>query len=268
MLDDPDRDIAELAASLKRGSLIAAAGCGKTEQIARATKIADGRRLILTHTHAGVDALRSRLKKHRVPSNKYCIETIAGWCLRYSASFPNRSGLLECRPRSDKEWDAVYRAAARLLDSGALKGVLTCSYSGVFVDEYQDCSSLQHQVVKAIAAHIPVCIFGDPLQAIFDFKHQKPVEWESEVFPVFNKAGEMVTPWRWRNAGNEQLAQWLEGVRNGLDKGQNIDLTSRPGCVRWERLPNDPKHRQGKIVGTCMSMAGKVGDARLVVIGD
>ena len=102
MPDDPDVDVAKLAASLSRGSVVAAAGCGKTEQIARATQIAEGRRLILTHTHAGVDALRSRLKKLKVPSDKYHIDTIAGWCLRYSASFPNRSRLSESRPRNDK----------------------------------------------------------------------------------------------------------------------------------------------------------------------
>ena len=246
----------------------AAAGCGKTEQIARATQIAEGRRLILTHTHAGVDALRARLKTHKVSSEKFRVDTIAGWCLRYAASFPWRSSLTCANPRSDKEWNAVYEAAARLIRSDAVKGVLTSSYSGVFVDEYQDCSGLQHQVIKAIACYLPVCVFGDPLQAIFDFKGQKPVDWDADVFPVFGKAGELTTPWRWTNAGNTELANWLAGVRLTLEQGGNIDMTSRPGCVKWESLSSDPKVRQAKIVGTCKSVMSKASDTRLIVIGD
>lgn len=267
MRNDPDAGIAALAASVARGSVVAAAGCGKTEQIARATQITEGRRLILTHTHAGVDVLRSRLKRHKVPSDKYRIDTIAGWCLRYSASFPMRSGL-SCDAPKDEEWNAVYEAAAKLIKSGAVKSVLASSYSGVFVDEYQDCTGLQHQVIKAIAAHLPVCIFGDPLQAIFDFKGQKPVDWDADVFPIFGKAGEMTTPWRWRNAGNADLADWLAEVRCTLKKGGAIDLTKRPGCVSWEQLTNNPQFRQAKIVGVCKSVMGKASDARLVVIGD
>ena len=159
MHNDPDAGIAALAASVARGSVVAAAGCGKTEQIVRAVQITEGRRLILTHTHAGVDVLRSRLKMHKVSSGKFRIDTIAGWCLRYAASFPIRSGISCDAPKDELEWNVVYEAAAKLIKSGAVKGVLASSYSGVFVDEYQDCTDLQHQVIKAIAAHLPVCIF-------------------------------------------------------------------------------------------------------------
>jgi DNA helicase-2/ATP-dependent DNA helicase PcrA len=83
---EADTDIARLAAGVRRGSIIAAAGCGKTEQIARAVGVSEHRRLILTHTHAGVDALTRRLKKFHIASGKYRIDTIAGWCLRFAAS--------------------------------------------------------------------------------------------------------------------------------------------------------------------------------------
>lgn len=268
MSDDPDTEIARLATSIARGSIVAAAGCGKTEQIVRATQIAEGRRLILTHTHAGVDALRFRLKTRKVLSDKFRVDTIAGWCLRYSASFPKQSGLSCDSPKADKEWNAVYEAAARLIRSGAVEGVLESSYSGVFVDEYQDCTGLQHQVIKAIAAYLPVCVFGDPLQAIFDFNGQKPVDWDVDVFPIFGKAGEMTTPWRWNNAENTELADWLAELRCTLEQGGAIDLTKRPGCVSWEQLPNNPQTRKIKIVGACKSVMGKARDEGLVVIGD
>jgi hypothetical protein len=268
MADILDEDIAKLAASLRRGSIVAAAGCGKTEQIARATLIADGRRLILTHTHAGIDVLRARLKKHNVPSNKFRLNTIAGWCLRYSASFPKTSGLANVQPRADGEWNAVYESAARLIGSGAVRNVLTSSYSGVFVDEYQDCSGPQHQVVSALSGRLPVCVFGDPLQAIFDFKGQKPVDWNTDVFPVFPKAGELVKPWRWHNAENKVLGEWLAGLRPTLEGGGSVDLSDSPECVVWEELPTDPRFRNAKIVEVCKRTLGNLNDGTLVVIGD
>src|SRR5262249_37672654 len=156
-----------------------------------------------------IDVLRARLKKHNVRRDKFRLDTIAGWCLRYGASFPKRSGLANVQPQGDSEWNAVYEAAAHLVGSGAVNGVLESSYRGVFVDEYQDCSGLQHQVVKALSRTLPVCVFGDPLQAIFDFRGQRPVDWNADVFPVFAKAGELVTPRRWHKAGNKDLADWL-----------------------------------------------------------
>ncbi len=164
--------------------------------------------------------------------------------------------------------ECIYEAAAKLLNSGAVKGILGSSYAGVFVDEYQDCSGLQHQVIKAIANYLPVGVFGDPLQAIFDLKGQKPVDWAEDVFPIFSKALDLTTPWRWKNAGNSELADWLASLRLTLEQGGNIDLKGRPGCVKWESLPSDQKVWQGKIVGTCKAVMGKASGARLVVIGD
>src|SRR5712664_1999310 len=99
--EDTGSEIAQLASALRLGSIVAAAGCGKTEQIANATHLSGGRRLILTHTHAGVDVLRQRLRKLNVPRSKFRLDTIAGWCLRYAASFPARSGLICLVPRTD-----------------------------------------------------------------------------------------------------------------------------------------------------------------------
>src|SRR3981081_1324821 len=114
MADERDEDLARLICSLQAGSVVAAAGCGKTEQIVRATGHGEGRRLILTHTHAGVDALRKRLKDNDVPGKRYAIDTIAGWCLRYSASYPARSGLTIGNPKGEHDWTAVYTAALKL----------------------------------------------------------------------------------------------------------------------------------------------------------
>ena len=146
--------------------------------------------------------------------------------------------------------------------------MLTSSYAGVFVDEYQDCSKPQHEVIKALADYLPICLFGDPLQAIFDFKGQKPVDWEVDVFPIFAKVGELSTPWRWKNVGNAALANWLKDMRRALENGEAINLAARPGCVKWQGLPSDPGQRQAMIVGSCKTVLGQTGNGNLIVIGD
>jgi DNA helicase-2/ATP-dependent DNA helicase PcrA len=263
---DESEDLAPLIYSLSAGSVVAAAGCGKTEQIARATGYGEGRRLVLTHTHAGVDALRKRLKDNHVSSTRFAIDTIAGWCLRYAASYPSRSRLTVVEPKGEEGWTSVYDATLKLLVSGAINQVLRASYSGVFVDEYQDCGGLQHQVVSALATLLPVCVFGDPLQAIFDFNGQAPVDWNTDVFPHFPCIRRLTKPHRWHSLGNTDMANWLEKVRSALDTGRPIDFGDKPNCVSWEWLPDQPGPRQSKIVAACLSAMTLEGE--LVVIGD
>src|SRR4051812_10047360 len=154
----------------KRGVVTAAAGCGKTEAIALAvcTLGAAGRQLVLTHTHAGVAALKRRMAKLNVPPSHYRIETIAGWCLRLAAHYPQLSGLTTTQPVA-AEWGETYKAAHQLIQFSALREVVCATYGGVFVDEYQDCSIAHHQVIKVLAEILPCRILGDPLQGIFDF---------------------------------------------------------------------------------------------------
>ena len=266
--------MAEVAASglslqiiaARAASIIAAAGCGKTEEIVKAIGGSDDRRLILTHTHAGVDALRRRLREHNIPSNRYSIDTIAGWCLRFAASYPKRSGLQVVEPRSDADWSAVYCAILRLLAGGAIEHVLKASYAGLYVDEYQDCSEVQHQVVVALADTLPICIFGDPLQAIFDFKEQAPVDWQASVFPKFPKLTELTTAHRWHRHENSPLATWIETIRPTFENGGTVELDKGPACVEWSWLPDQPGPKQNAIIKACQAAMGKGGP--LVVIAD
>lgn len=80
--------------AIQRGSITAPAGCGKTELITRSLA---GRSpgkpvLILTHTNAGVAALRARLKKANISGAAYRLSTIDGFAMRLIGKFPARSG--------------------------------------------------------------------------------------------------------------------------------------------------------------------------------
>ena len=113
---------------------------------------------------------------------------------------------------------------------------------------------------------LPTCVFGDPLQAIFDFGGQKPVDWPGEVLPRFPQAGTLIKPWRWVKSNNSDMANWLAKIRPILESGGSLDFGAVPACVKWEPLSTSPGMRQGKIIATCLTVMSRPG--RLVLIDD
>ncbi|MBN8246285.1 MAG: UvrD-helicase domain-containing protein [Verrucomicrobia bacterium] len=201
----------------RRSFAVAAAGCGKTELLGQL--VADqrsGRQLVLTHTHAGVAAIKRRLADMRVSHDKFHLDTIAGWCLRYGAAYPAISGY---RPGSeaDPDWTATYPGAEKVCRTALGRRVISESYGGVLVDEYQDCSLRQHTLVSALAEYIPCRAVGDPLQTIFGFRDDPVVPWATitSSFDVVDDA--LTEPWRWRRDGrNAALGEWLVAARDQL----------------------------------------------------
>ena len=68
-----------LAEYQSKGYVIAPAGFGKTHLIAMAINLGSDRQLILTHTFAGVNALKKKTQVLGVPASKHHIDTIASW---------------------------------------------------------------------------------------------------------------------------------------------------------------------------------------------
>src|SRR5688572_24192281 len=129
------------------GSVTAPAGCGKTTSIADALKrhVRPKPVLILTHTNAGVSALRRRLKEKTVGPQAYRLSTIDGWALKLISTFPARSKLDPAILLADKpKYDRIQKLADGLLASGNISDVLRASYDRLIVDEYQDCTVDQH----------------------------------------------------------------------------------------------------------------------------
>jgi hypothetical protein len=238
---------AVLEAMLGSGSAfaVAAAGCGKTELLGRL--VADprsGRQLVLTHTHAGVAAIKKRLADLRVPSDKFHLDTIAGWSLRYGAAYPAVSGY---RPgaEADPDWDAAYPGAAKLCRSALGRRVLCASYDGVLVDEYQDCTVRQHALFGALAECFACRGVGDPLQTVFGFRDDPVVSWAAirTEFDVID--GALTVPWRWRREGrNERLGDWLVAARTQLEStGRLVIADDAP--VHWIRHDVDEDAADG-----------------------
>jgi hypothetical protein len=249
-----------LAAS-NRGAMIAAAGTGKTHVIAWAvSRYSRGRELILTHTHAGVDALRRRLGELGADPRRFRLDTIAGWSLRLVAAFPTRSRLPTPTPRTHEEYEAVSEAAARLLGLEPYRRIVRNSYAGVYVDEYQDCTKAHHSVVLGLASILPCRVVGDPLQGIFGFGRNQLVSWEEEVAPVFDALPAPTTPWRWEGK-NGELGSWLVGTRSALERGGAIDLREAP----VERIDGRTASWMRDAQKACFGVAGREGETAVVI---
>lgn len=232
---------AVLAAHDGSGYVVAPAGYGKTHLIAESTARSAGRQLILTHTYAGVNALRRKMRALGVSHKFYRIDTIASWAIRLSLSYSRTSGWDIERPDDTDQWSALYRACARLLDHEFVRRIVRASYDSLYVDEYQDCSIAQHNIILKLARDIPTRVLGDPLQGIFDFAGQDPVDWARDVEANFECLGYLDIPHRWIQAGTGDLAAWLNEVRCRLQQGRPIDLNgNRPHTVSFVQPDANP----------------------------
>lgn len=209
---------------LTRRAIIAPAGHGKTELLARASAL--GRRtLILTHTHAGVHALRARLDRLQVPSEIVSVDTIASWANKYVQAFPRLANFPPANPRG-AQWNQVYEAAARILQSAVVQTVIKASYDRILIDEYQDCELHQHGIAMALSSIVPTVVFGDPMQGIFEFVETR-IRWSEHIDNSFTTAYELTEPHRW-NTANAELGHWISYARQQLMTGQPLDLRTGP----------------------------------------
>lgn len=213
-----------LATTQKSVCVTAAAGCGKTTAIAKAVEQCHGKQLILTHTNAGVAALRVKLRKSGIQESKFHVDTIASWFLRYAVSYREMSAISNPRPIGN-EWDSVYPAVSQLFDYSFIQDVICSTYSGIFVDEYQDCSLEQHQIILKMAQFLPVKVLGDPLQGIFDFQGT-PIKWRQDVVSAFNPLPDLCFPHRWKSVpnANQVLGEQIGEIRQRLLAHQPINL--------------------------------------------
>ena len=257
--------------SIEKGAVTAPAGCGKTHLISEALKqhTASKPILLLTHTNAGVAALRGRLDKADVPSSYYRLFTIDGWAIRLVSTFPQRSKiapetLFLTNPK--KDYPEIREATICLLKARHIEDIIKASYSRIIVDEYQDCSIRQHRIIAHAAKTLPTCILGDPLQAIFGFNGADPLaKWKDEVCSCFPVIGELDIPWRWKKENKENFGKWLLDIRSKLEQKQPINLSTRPTEVSWCKLDkgDDVKNQLRAVKSISLGP-----NERILIIGD
>lgn len=219
------------------------AGTGKTQLIAAMSKVATdaGKSvLVLTHTNAGVIALRSRIREFGVPQRSFHVDTIASWAFELVRHYPVLAGItMPPAPDWSQTKDYVI-GAIKVARARAIQEMHAASFDVLLVDEYQDCNVMQHELILAISKVLPAALFGDRLQGIFDFKGEAIVDWDAHVIPGFPAVSRTHTAWRWKGY-NEELGEWLLDIRRGLISGRVIDLSKvKVNGFQW--LPDTHKN--------------------------
>lgn len=208
--------------------LIAPAGFGKTHTISECLKYTEGKQLILTHTQAGVASIKEKLQKCAISKDTYSIETISSFAQRYVLAFYNSTDIPDI---TDPEnfYAFLLDKAKEIFSSKLVKDIIKLSYTGLFVDEYQDCTIKQHDLILILADILPSHVLGDPLQGIFGFAGQQLVNLDDpSQMGRFNIIHRLKIPHRWINGGNEPLGTDLLKIRENLISRLEIDLIQYP----------------------------------------
>ena len=227
--DDLSRLAAEVVAEAPC-SLEMPAGTGKTELLAACVATAaerGDRSLVLTHTNAGVDAIRSRLRRFGVATGMARVETITSWAFTLSRSYPGIAGITVPGVPNWNDSQAYVGGAALVARTAAIRHVHSVSFGLLFVDEYQDCTVDQHELIIEISAAVPrTVILGDRLQAIFGFDKSHPLmDWDTHVVPRYTPKVVPHIPQRWRDH-NLALGRWLLDIRPSLTNGGTFDFSA------------------------------------------
>lgn len=248
------------------------AGTGKThllvdvvaETAARRAVSGDIRKvLVLTHTNAGVQVIRQRLGTGLAALTH--VATITSFAFDFARAYPQLGGVTI---PEHPDWDqsrTYLDAGTQVSRNRHIQQVLTASYSHLLVDEYQDCSQIQHDLVCQLRQAIPhAAVFGDHLQAIFGFDKDAPlVSWDQVQRDFPDHAVDCV-PWRWRDH-NPALGDWLLELRASIRPGATLDLSDQatPTGVKFLRYTPDSKALRGRLYelvgdsGTVLVLAGR-----------
>ena len=203
------------------------AGTGKTWTLAACAQIiaANGERtLILTHTNAGVYAIRAKLAATKTPHDQVHVSTITSFAFELVRSYSTLAGVIV--PETP-DWDDSIKyleGACRVLENRHIQHVIAASFTHLLVDEYQDCTHLHHRLILSIKSVIPkTAVFGDRLQGIFGFK-EPLVDWATDVTANFSTLKAEIQPHRWRSH-NQELGAWILDCRKLLVPGNQLDLS-------------------------------------------
>lgn len=198
--------------SENKALVVAPAGYGKTHSIVECLKHTEGLQLILTHTHAGVASIKEKIKSENIPTSKFHIETISSFCQKYVQSFYVGDETIN---QEDKGYHPfVLKKACLLFKSQLLKQIIKKTYTGLFIDEYQDCTKEQHEIVMELSDVLLTRIFGDPMQSIFDFNGDV-VDFETDL-QSFRRFPDLEIPNRWCRNGQNILGDTIKEYRNKL----------------------------------------------------
>lgn len=213
--------------SADKSMVIAPAGYGKTYTIAECIASYRGEKkvLVLTHTHAGVASLREKFDQRQISPSLYHLETICGFALNLTEIYHVNKDEIPSFAETESVFCFAVEHATKILRSQPIRKYLSIKYDHLIVDEYQDCTAIQHQMIMVLSTTLKTHILGDPLQGIFEFRNDSVVDFSDASFVPFNQNCQTLSePWRWNNAGRSVLAEELSSIREKLCGSGCIDL--------------------------------------------
>ena len=222
----------------------AAAGCGKTWTAATfATECAGqmdhGRVLLLSHTHAACGEFQRRCSG---ADRGIDIDTCDGFALKivgpYAAAMALPQPLDEHLGRGRSvPFSLLSRTAVELFRRApSVAATISRCYPVIIVDEHQDSSETQHEMVMSLCRHgSRVRAFGDPMQAIQPDGGTGYLRWP-DFFAAANENVVLDTPHRWKDS--PLLGAWIADARALLKVGRPLTLDGRPPEVSVRVCPD------------------------------
>lgn len=206
--------------------VIAPAGYGKTHTIAEAIAAYNGKKkvLVLTHTHAGIASLKKKFDELQIPTSKYHLDTICSYALVLTKTYHINKEEIPTEAQTSAMFKFAVEHAAKILHANPIKKLLSAKYDHLIVDEYQDCTESQHRMIIEMAVSLKTHLLGDPLQGIFGFR-EAIVNFDDPSFaPFYANSQQLDMPWRWQNAGRDDLGQDLALIREKLENNEDVDF--------------------------------------------
>ncbi len=91
----------------------------------------------------------------------------------------------------------------------------------IVIDEYQDCTDIQHEFILKLSENVNCIALGDPMQGIFNFGGNNLVSWQDIRLNYDQHEVSLEIPYRWKD-GNEGLGKWLKNARHKLQNGEEL----------------------------------------------
>jgi len=223
----------------------ASAGCGKTFEAAELARDAgqglpEGASvLVLAHTNAAVQEFARRVRNtgaraRAMTIDSFCVDLLEPYAARLGLPSPLRRNVGLGAGRL--AFNALAPAAANLLTRcDAIATMLAARHPVVILDEHQDSSLFQHQVVSFFGRNntCRVRVFGDPMQAIYEDDQAGSVRWE-QLLGEAASSGSLRDAQRWRD--DRALGDWILAARADLKAGRPLPLRNAPPTVTVRRI--------------------------------
>lgn len=219
----------------------APAGHGKTYEAAQAARdlaaaLPNAHRvLLLSHTNAARHAFRAATMERSPRVVHQTLDSFAHALVETHATYLGVPvPLYPDEPGHPSFTEMRQKALALLRRAPAVARAIALGHPVILVDEHQDSSRAQHELVRVIAKAAPVRLrlFGDGLQAIFDFE-EPTVDWTA--LQQGTSSTELTHGYRWDSI--PELRDWLARARAALLSGEPIDLRDHPRAISvlvWE----------------------------------